>query len=373
MAGYIKKRGNSWVVAVDLGRDADGKRQRAWRTIRGKRRDAEKLLTELLHRRDSGVDISPERLRVGGYLNQWLATHAKPNTAPMTYERYEQIVRLHLAPALGATLLAKLQPLQIQALYSELQDKGLSARTVTAIHLTLHKALKDAVGWRLVPANAADGAQPPKCQRFEPQTLEREDVKRLLAAADKTGYGMFVRLAAWTGLRSAELRGLRWIDLDLDSGMLRVSQTCQWLPRRGFFFREPKSKASARSVALTPLTVDCLKEHRARQRVDRMAAGSAYDKSLDLVFANPLGAPLPPSSARDAWNGIAKAAGVGVRLHDLRHFHASELVRQGAHMKLIQERLGHATIAVTMNVYGHLAPTMQREAADRFDRMFADG
>ena len=191
--------------------------------------------------------------------------------------------------------------------------------------------------------------------------------------ADRTNYGMLVRLALATGLRHGELLGLRWQDVDLLTGLLSVRQTCQWLSREGFTFREPKTYRSARAVALPESALAALRDYRAIQLERRLSAGPAYVDN-DLVFADPVGRPTHPSTLRQAWLRMTKAAELtGLRFHDLRHTHASLLLQRGVHAKVVSERLGHSTTAITLDIYSHVTPTLQVDAAREFDKALANG
>ena len=374
MQGHIRKRGkDSWTVVVDLGRDpVTGKRRQLWRSLKGAKRDAEALLVQLLHQRESGIDTPPGRLTVAEYLQQWLSMHARPNTAPSTFRRYEQIVRVHLLPVVGSIPLARLRPLHVQEVYSRVQEKGLSARTALHCHRVLREALQHALKWQLTPRNPADSVEPPRPQRYEIAALGPDEVKRLLATADQTPYGALIYVAAMTGLRQGELLGLRWRDVDLDAGTLSVRQICQWLPREGFIFRQPKTYRSARPVALSPASADRLRQHRLAQLQERLAAGPAY-QDVGLVFANALGAPVHPTNLRRTWLRIAERAGLPrLRFHDVRHAHASLLLQQGVHPKIVSERLGHSTVGITLDVYSHVLPSLQAQAASGLDALLAN-
>jgi integrase len=191
---------------------------------------------------------------------------------------------------------------------------------------------------------------------------------RLLDTADQTEYGDLVSLALMTGLRQGELLRLRWQDVDFENAAaLRVQQTCQWLLREGFIFRQPKSHRSTRPVAVSPATIGRLQQHRIKQLEERVLAGNAYE-DRNLVFANALGRPLHPSSLRAKWLDIFDAAGLtGVHFHDLRHAHASLLMAQGVHSKIVSERLGHSSVGITLDTYSHVAPGLQAEAAASLD------
>ncbi len=374
MPGSIVKRGkNSWSVIVDLGRDpVTGKRRQLWRSVKGTKRDAQVVLTQLLHQRDTGVDAPPGKTTVGEFLQLWLQTYAAPNTAPKTYERYEQLMRVHVVPLLGNIPLSKLRPLHIQGVYQRVREKGQSARTALHCHRVLKQALGHALKWQLLARNPAEAVDPPRPERHEMPSFTSDEVRRLLSAADQTPHGPLVYVAVMTGLRMGELLGLRWRDVDLDAGRISVRQTCQWLPKRGFIFRQPKTYRSARPVSVADGVVERLRQQRMRQAEERLAAGSAYDNN-DLVFANAVGKPIHPNRLREAWARIGVRAGLKLRFHDLRHIHASLLLQQGVHPKVVSERLGHSTVAVTLDIYSHVVPSLQSQAASQLEELLANG
>ncbi len=344
MQGHIRKRGKgSWTVVVDLGRDpASGKRRQLWRSVAGTKKEAEALLVQLLHQKSTGIDAPPGRITVAEYLQQWLTVYALPNTAPTTSRRYEQLIRVHLIPTLGNLPLAKLRPLHIQDAYQRILSTGLSARTVLQCHRVLRKALQHALQWQILTRNPADAVEAPRPGRYEVPALSPQQVRDIIAAAEETPYGALVHTAVLTGLRLGELLGLRWQDVDLKAGLLQVRQTCQWLPRQGFIFRQPKSYRSARSVALSNVTVAVLRQHRIRQIEHRLTCGLTHQEDV-LVFTSTLGRPVHPATLSGAWRRLAKSAGLAhLRFHDLRHAHASLLLQQGVHPKIVSERLGHS-------------------------------
>jgi integrase len=209
--------------------------------------------------------------------------------------------------------------------------------------------------------------------RYEIAALSPDDAQRLLKTAEGTSYDSLVYLALMTGLRQGELLGLRWQDVNLEASVLHVRQTCQWLSGEGFIFRQPKTYRGTRPVALSRATVERLREHRRRQLEQRLAAGPAYEDN-DLVFANALGAPVHPTNLRRAWLALAREAGLDrLRFHDLRHAHASLLLQQGVHPKIVSERLGHAGVAITLDLYSHVLPDLQAQAADGLDDLLSRG
>ena len=375
MAGHITKRSpGSWTVVLDLGADQNGKRRQLWRACRGTKKDAQRLLTRLLHQRDNGIEVPPGRLATGDYLELWLRDYAKPSVAPKTYRGYADIVRRHLAPALGAVPLSRLRPQHIQAYFGKATESGrldgkggLSAQSVLHHHRILHAAFRQAIKWQLLSVNPAAAVEPPRPKQKELRVLHLDEVTRLLDAADKTRYGPLIRFALLTGMRKGEICGVRWRDLDLDAEVVRVQQTCQWLAGRGFEFHPPKTPRSRRAVALSPASVKLLRRARTVQLEERLKVGAAY-ADYDLIFATMIGTPLDPSNFRQAWLGIIKEADLaGLRFHDLRHACASFMLQQGANVKVVSERLGHSGVGITLSTYAHVLPGIQAEAAARLD------
>jgi integrase len=372
MAGSIRKRSkNSWEVRINLGRDPfTGIRRQRSETVMGNKRDAESALIRLLRERDTGIDIEPSRLTLAQFLERWLRDYCVPNTRPKTYKRYGELFRLHVTPIIGSIPLTKLRPLHIQRTYARMIEQGLSAMTALHCHRVLKGALAQAVRVQLLARNPADGVDPPRPDRYEINPPTPDAILRIMDSAEQTVIGALIHTAVMTGLRQAELLAVRWRDLDLDAGLLRVKQTAQWLPGKGFIFAPPKTPKSRRTIDLSPRTIARLRQQRQRQLEERLLVGPAY-QDHDLVFATRVGGPIDPSNLRRSWESILKRAGVGhVRFHDLRHGHASLLLQQGAHAKLISERLGHAGIGITMDTYGHLLPGIQAEAAARLDTLF---
>jgi integrase len=249
--------------------------------------------------------------------------------------------------------------------------KGLSARTALQCHRVLGKALRTGVRWGAFGDKLPPQPEAPSVARYEAPVLSQQSLENIISAAEDTDHGCLIYTALFTGLRLSELRGLRWEDLDLEAGILSVRQTCQWLAGQGFSFRPPKSTSSVRALKLTAANVQQLKHHRNEQTTHRLSIGLYQDH--DLVFASPTGAPQHPSTFRDAWKKIRSDAGVTVRFHDLRHAHASLLIRDGAHPKMISERLGHAGIQVTMDTYAHLMPGVEAEKVANLDGWLANG
>jgi integrase len=376
MRGHITKRGkNSYSIVIPLGTDpATGKRKQQWVSVKGTKKEAERKLAELLHQLDTGTFMKPGKATLADFLERWLKDYADANLAPRTAEGYETIIRQHLIPKLGSVPLTQLKPEHIQKYYAETLANGrcngkggLSSTTLRHHHMALHKALKCAVKWGLIGRNPSDAVDAPRCQNHEMHTLNEDGMRSLLEAAQSTPYYALFYLALYTGMRRSELLGLRWCDVDLILGQVSVTRGLHYLRDGSIVFRSPKTAASRRTVALPPSAILMLRDHRAQQETIHAMSGKPADEE-GLVFSHPDGKPLLPNTVTHAWIKLARGTGLaGIRLHDARHTHASLMLKQGVHPKVVQERLGHSSIAITLDTYSHVAPGLQQAAARRFD------
>jgi len=378
MRGHILKRSkNSYSLAISIGKEpVTGKYKYQWVSVKGTKKDAEKRLSEILHQLDNGTFIKPGKTTLAEYLERWLRDYAWPNLAPRTAEGYEHIIRRHLVPALGSLVLTALKPEHLQRYYSEKLSKGrcdgkgaLSPRTIRHHHVMLHNALESAVKWGLLSRNSADGVSPPRCQRPEWHTLSEDDIHTLLDAAQKTLYFALFHTALYSGMRRSELLALRWSDIDLLLCQIYVTRTLHHLRDGSIVFRAPKTAKGRRMIALSPSAVLVLREHHEKQTLDRAMLGISL-KDDDLVFSGLEGKPLLPNSVTHAWIKLVRRTGLkGVRLHDARHSHASLMLKAGTHPKIVQERLGHSSVTITLDTYSHIAPGLQEAAAESFDKL----
>lgn len=369
MRGHITKRGkNSYSIIISLGQDpATGKRKQQWVTVKGSKKDAEKRLAELLHQIDTGTLAKLGKTTLGEYLNRWLADYAKPNLSPRGFERYESIARVHLIPGLGSISLTQLRPEHLQKHYTAKLNSGLSARTVRYHHVVLHKALQTALKWGLVSRNVADGADIPRPSRIEMQTWDERDMSRFLEAVRVSQYYALFYTALYTGMRRSELLALRWQDIDFIYSQIYVSRSLHHLKDGSYVFTQPKSERSRRTIALPPSAILTLRDYREAQEHQSTMLGISLTDDC-LAFSTIEGKPLRPNTISRAWTALAARAGVKViRFHDARHTHASLMLKQGIHPKIVQERLGHSTIAITLDTYSHVVPGLQEAAAQRFD------
>jgi len=370
----IKRYEKSYSIVINLGKDPEtGKRKQQWYSVKGTKKQAEKRLRELLTEHDQGMLIKPTKVTVGQYLDQWLQD-SKGNIAPNTAQTYAWFIDRHIKPVIGWIPLTTLRSEQLQKLYSDKYTNGrcdgtggLGSRSVRYIHSTMHKALKSAVKMGMLARNPADAVDIPKVTRHEMKVMSESDMHIFLEYAKDTPYYALFYTALFTGMRRSEILALRWCDLDLLLCHVSVTRTLHQLHNREFIIRQPKTAKGRRLIALSPSTIAILREHNSAQVEQRVALGLKLQDD-DLIFSQPDGKPLLPDTITAAWRKIARRCGLkGIRLHDARHTHASLMLKQGVHPKIVQERLGYASIQITLDTYSHVAPGLQQAAANRFD------
>jgi integrase len=324
--------------------------------------EAQRALREAMTDADRGLTFDANSLALGEYLGRWLEDSVKGTVRNTTYERYEQIARKHITPALSNAKLRDLTPAHVRGLYKE-KLKALSPRTVQYIHVTLHKALKQAVNDGLIPRNVTEAVKPPQVRREEIRPLTPEQVNILLDAARGNRLEALYVLAVHTGLRQGEMLGLKWEDVDLETGKIQVRRTLT-TTKDGPVLSTPKPKGSRRSVKLTQSAVEALRGHLQRQLGEIDRAGSLWEEN-GLIFASETGEPLERRSIiKYQFKKLLTCAGLpDIRFHDLRHTCATLLLGRNVNPKIVSEMLGHATIAITLDTYSHVLPNMQNEAA----------
>ncbi len=378
--GHIRERSpGAFEIRYSLGTDpATGKRKIATATVRGSRKDAEKEMRRLLRALDIGEHVDPNRIRVGEWLKTWLDA-SRQEVAPRTAERYAEIVSNYLTPALGKLQLTKLAPVHIQDTYNSWVDGGrrdgkeggLSPQTRRHIHRILSSALARAVEQQLVARNACDAFRKrlPKVSRREMAVLTADQAQTLLAAIRHTRVYWPVLMALATGMRRGEILALRWRNVDLERGCFRVVESLEQT-KAGLRVKAPKSE-KARVVTLPAFAIDELHRLKRTQAEELLKLGVRQSGDT-LLCARADGEPMQPRSLTHEFTRlVARTNDVPrVRFHDLRHSHATQLLLAGVHPKIAQERLGHSTISITLDLYSHVTATMQEDAAVKIDAAF---
>lgn len=380
MLGSVKKDGDrgTWLFVVDLPPAADGKRRQ--KKCRGfpTKKAAEAALSELVGRAQRGPIAEPGRQTLAAYLESWLPGVRVSRTGS-TASNYRWVLEAYVLPRIGGLRLAALQPNHLRSLYADLLESGslgrgrdrvgrggpLSARTVSLVHRILHRALEDAVSDGLLPRNPAAAVKRPATPKSAAgKVWSADQARRFLTSVAADRLEALWRLELSTGLRRAEAAGLRWSDVDLHAGALsvRVQRTTEGY---AVVEREPKTGAGRRLVPLDADVVASLRAWRKRQVEERLAYGPAYEDT-GLVFTREDGAGYHPQRLSVMFRHLCEKAGVeAIRFHDLRHTAATLALEAGIHPKVVQERLGHASVQITLDTYSHVQPTIARDAADR--------
>jgi integrase len=355
-----KRRDGRWCGALFLGYDSTGKPVRKY--VYGKtRQEVSEKLMKLLPQAISGT--APERYTVASWIHFWLDTYKRNEVRESTLERYQIFFQKHILPAFGKILLHQLRPEQLQRFYVEKQ-KELSQNTVRFLHAIIHGALKQALALGYISRNVADIAKPPKRAQKEVKIMDAEKLDAFLSSARKYRLYPAFLLMASTGMRTGEVLGLRWQDVDFEQGTVTIAQNLVWT-EKGIIFQEPKTKSSRRSIPLLPEVVEELKSWRKKWLEEKIALGSDWSET-DLVFPSEVHTPLDPHSFRRTFRSICADAGIkGITPHVFRHSLASFLLARGEHPKIVQELLGHSSITVTLDIYSKVIPGLKEKAVQK--------
>lgn len=367
----IKRDENVWLVRIFLGRDAKGKRRYANKTIRGTKKDAQKYLNAALRDKDLGVFVEPSSESLEAYLDKWLTTAAKPRLSEATYNHYKFVLSRYILPSLGNFKLTDIKPRDVQKVYTRMQTSGLSPRTVRYAHTVLSSAFKQAIIWKMIAVNPCKDAVLPKMIRNEMKAFSPEQAQEFLQAAKENKYGLILAFALVTGMRTEEYLGLKWSDLDLKKKTATVQRALIWRKGGGWYFNETKRHRSRRTIPFSEYLAEALKHHKRQQLEQRLKLGAAYQNN-DLVFTTSLGTPLNPRNLfHRGFKKVLEKAGLpqDFRLYDLRHSCATLLLSANENPKVVSERLGHASVVLTLDIYSHVLPNMQQAATEKLEEI----
>jgi integrase len=372
MRGHIRERSpGHWAIVIDVRDPQTGKRKRRWHSFAGTKRQAQVECARLLTETKNGTSVDPSGMTVAAFLERWIE-HMEGQVSPRSHERYAELCRKNIVPLLGGLGLTKLQPAHISQAYTKALTSGrrdgsggLSARTVTHMHRVLREAVQQAVRWQILTRNPADAIKPPKVERKQMQVLDAAATAEMIEAARPYSAFMPILLGALCGLRRGEIAALRWRSIDLDAGQLAVVASIEQT-KAGCREKETKSGRS-RTVALSTTMVEELRRHRLEQAQALLQLGIRLMPDHHVVMQAD-GTALQPNSIGHAFMMFLRATGLRrVRFHDLRHSHATQMLAAGVHPKIASERLGHAKVGTTLDLYSHVLPGMQADAAARVD------
>ena len=375
MKGHVRERpkgSGNWSAVIDTRDPSTGKRKRKWHSLEASgKRQAQIECAGIISAIQGGTYLEPDKTTLAQFLTRWLA-HIKANVSPRTHERYAEIANKNLVPLIGAAILTKLKPVQISAAYGKALESGrrdgnggLSPRTVHHIHRVLKQALKQAVQWEMLHRNPADAVKPPKSEKHRMTTYDMPQTAALLDAVRGTRLFVPAMLAVLCGLRRGEIAALRWRSVDLANAQLAVVESAEQM-NGSVRLKETKS-GRARTVAISATVIEELRAHRLRQAQDMLRLGVRLTDD-GFVAALEDGSPMQPTFITHEWVRVISGTSLPrVRFHDLRHAHATHMLASGIHPKVASERLGHSKVGITLDLYSHVMPGMQEDAAAKMD------
>jgi Site-specific recombinase XerC len=365
--GTIYQRSDGrWTGQMTVAIDPITKKQKRKTVYAKTKREVQEKLLILQYQKHTTGFISTDKTTVGAWLDKWLEVYAKPHLRTKTWESYGWLIRVHLKPSIGEIVLSKLQTSDVQQMYNAKlrtdEHEGVSARTIRYMHSILGAAIKQAVRENLVARNVVAFAKPPSSQKAEMHLWNSDQVKIFLdKSTDNRFYPVFL-LALGCGMRRGEIIGLQWQDVDLDNGIVHIQQSLV-TTNSGLKMESPKTPRSRRAIPLPEEVVKALKHLRLRQNEEKIRYRDIYQDD-GFVFTWEQGKVIDPNYITHLFARLATEAGLpAIRFHDLRHLHATNLLELGVNPKVVQERLGHSSITVTMDIYSHVSKGMQESAS----------
>jgi integrase len=372
MKGSIRERSPGHFAIILEQRDAaTGKRKRKWHSFKGTKRQAQIECARLISEMKGGTYLEPSKTTIAQFLDRWLE-HMTSQVSSKSHARYGELARKNIAPLLGSVVLTQLRPALISAAYSEALSHGrrdgkggLSPQTVTHMHRVLKQAIGQAVKWEMLNRNPVDAVDPPKAARGLMHTYDLDQTAELIDAMRPTRMLIPTLLAVLCGMRRGEVAALRWKNVDLAAGQLAILESAEQVGPK-VRYKTPKS-GKGRTLALSASLVEELRAHRLRQAEELLKVGVRLSDNT-FVVAQASGTPLQPDTLTQDWfRKLASTSLPRIRFHDLRHAHATHLLSSGVHPKVASERLGHSKIGITLDLYSHVLPGMEADAAERVD------
>jgi integrase len=379
MKGHLRERSpGRWAIVLESRDVETGKRRRKWHSFAGTKREAQVEAARLISAAQEGGTVDSSRVTVAQLLDRFVHDWAEIHVAVATAVRYGSLLD-HVRRRLGDRRLQKLTATDLATLYATLVRSGSAPRTVAHVHSVLFQALEQARLWRLVRDNVAQAVKPPPVPDRELPILQPDRARELLELLRGKPPHLLASLALATGMRRNEMLALRWCDVDLDAGRLRVELSLEETTAHGIRAKAPKTRNGRRTISLPAHIVAELRGHWRQQQEHRLALGMGKAPPDSPVLATLEGRRQSPNAVTKAWPRIVAAVGMrGITLHSLRHTHASMLIASGMDILTISRRLGHGSPTITLRVYGHLIHGTDEKAAQVMEaafgsRMVADG
>lgn len=384
---FRRSNGKGWQGQITIGRDSNtGKLKRL--TFYGKtQKEVQQKMAAAQSDITKGTFVEPHKTTISQWFTSWLETYKKPpNVKLSTYVSYEMLIRQHVIPKLGDTLIINLKPELLQKFYNEKFTNGridgsggLSSKTLRNLHNMIHECLQQAVYNGLVNKNVSEGTVlPKKSSKKDLKILTVDEQKQFLQLVKEERLRAIYYLLLGSGVRLGEALALTWNMLDLDSGIIKIRQTLNRLKtldpdsptKTKLIFQEPKSASGNRNIPISPSIISELKLHKDRQEIEKSIANGIYN-DMNLVFCSSVGTPIDPRSLIRNLHNICKKNGIRrLTIHTMRHTYASRLLETNQHPKLVQELLGHSNIGITLDTYSHVLPELKIDAVNTLDNLF---
>ncbi|WNR45111.1 tyrosine-type recombinase/integrase [Paenibacillus roseipurpureus] len=387
MASVQKRGKDSYLLSVDVGKGADGKRVRYTKTVKASGiREARKMLAEFQTEVEVGEYIAPQKMTFGAFVEEWRDKYGAKELMPKTLDIYLRFLENRVLPVFGHQRLDAITPFQLVQFFSKLSEEGsrqdgkngsLSSGTIHYIHRVMCNVFARAVEWRIIKNSPAADIKKPKVIHKQYEVYDEEEIAELFQGLEKEKlhWRVMILLAITTGLRRGELVGLEWKHINFEKGVLEVKQSISMSENGRRVITEPKTKKSKRKVSLSSAVIIKLKELYVESCHKRDALGNLWKgEEHFFVFSNQEGMAYYPETPYLWFREFLKKNHLRyITFHQLRHYSASYLIQVGVHPKVISERLGHANISTTMNIYGHVLQSVDREAANKFDSIIPQG
>lgn len=360
MRGTVTKKNNRFYIVYYIGKD-NGKWKQKWEGGFDTKKEAQKALRQRIDEVESSFVNSKDDSTMAVYLRYWLDSYCAPRLAANTLNGYRTNIEKHIIPLIGSIKLNRLQPLDVQTLYTKASEKGLSSTSVRYIHNTLHKALEQAVKLQMIARNAADFADAPIVAHYEAHTLTPEQARKLVSACEGSEIYIPVLLALMLGLRRGEALGLQWQDVDFSNRKLRICRSAGWLHGE-FILSNTKTRNSRRTLLLSDMEVEALRQQRVTLSAWENEFGEGFNQ-LNLVNCRRDGSPLTTNALQRMFKNVLNENALpDIRFHDLRHTNATFMLCGEVPAKIVSSRLGHSTIGITLDTYSHVMTDMQSSA-----------
>lgn len=369
--GHVRKRTSkdgsvSYQVIVESERDPlTGKRDRHYKTVKCTKKQAEALKLKMMAEIDSGGIVTASAMKVSDWMDKWLQLYL-PNIESTTRDSYRDKIDNYIKPVLGSIPIKALKTDNVQSWINGLKSRGLAPKTIRNAYNNLNAAIKKAVVLRMIPYNPCGGVELPKMKKYQANVYTAAQVNNLLAVAANTDFYLAIAIAASTGVRRGELAALKWEHVDLTNKVIHIREN---MVKAGteILEKSPKSDAGRRDISIGSDVAALLSNAKMQYFIDKAEPGF---RDLGYVIHKKNGDPYRPDAITKKWGRFLEKHGLPhIRLHDLRHTHATLLIQSGVSPKVVQERLGHADINITLNTYTHVMPEMAQEAADKIDSL----